>query len=167
MNRALKDAPDASSAGMSVYDTELTAACHNLQAERSDLEQVVGTIRDKQVPPQQVSWLLKEIWQRLQTLRESQAALYELMRDDPETTHWIEQAFNCLQAGENFSTDEADAFFEQIYKHCQDTASSPELNASELSASVRASQALIAAITLDHRGAAQLYSQAAQTPGSP
>jgi tetratricopeptide (TPR) repeat protein len=165
MNRALSDTPDTLSASVSAYNAELTAACHNLQAEKSDLEHLIGIIRDKQIPPQQVSWLLKEIWQRLKTLRKSQAGLSELINDDPESTPWVEQAFSHIQSGENFSLNEANAIFEQIYKHCHATGVSPGRNTPELTAAVRAIQALIAAIKLDHRDAANLYAQAAGTRG--
>jgi tetratricopeptide (TPR) repeat protein len=158
MNRAVNNASDGLS--VDVYDTELTAACHNLQAEKSDLEPLVDPIRDKQVPPQQVSWLLNQLWSRLKTLRESQTDLAALISHDPEASRLIEQAFNRLQTGEHFSLDKTNATFEQIYKHCLETDSAPEPRAG-----IRATQALIAAIKLDHRGAAKLYALAAQTPG--
>ena len=160
MNRAVHEASEGAPTDVSVYDTELKAACHNLQAEKSDLEHLVGPIVEKQVPPPQVSWLLKQMWLRLKALRESQTDFAALIDVDPESYHLVTKAFSRLHTGKDFFLDDAKAIFEQLYKHCQETNSAPEL-----SAKVRASQALIAAIKLDFRSAAELYAQAAQTPG--
>ncbi len=57
----------------SAYSAALNAACLNLPAEKSDLERLLDPIHAMQVSHQQVSGLLKQIWLRLEALRESQA----------------------------------------------------------------------------------------------
>jgi tetratricopeptide (TPR) repeat protein len=117
-------------------------------------------IQGVQVPPQQVSGLLKQSWLRLQELRVERAGFAGLADHDPETLSLIDRALGCLQTGETFSLDDADTAFEQAYRRCS------ELNgAHEFTARLRAAQATVAAIGLDFRRAAGLCAEAATTPG--
>jgi tetratricopeptide (TPR) repeat protein len=150
-----EDVSDSSS----VYAAELNAACRNLQAHRSDLEHLIGLMREMRVPPQQVSGLIKQTWLQLKELRESRADLAELADHDAELTRSIERAFARLQPGESFSLDDSSVEFEQAYGRCLELGSAPEL-----SARIRAAQARITAARLNYRRAAELYAQAATTP---
>jgi tetratricopeptide (TPR) repeat protein len=164
MTGAVRDTSSRETDGVSdpsaVYASELKAACRNLQADPSDIEHLLVPIQGMQVPPQQLSGLLKQTWLRLKALREERAGFAGLADHDPETVCLIERALGCLQTGETFSLDGADTALEQAYRRCA------EFNgAHEFTARLRAAQATVAAIGLDYRGAAGLYAEAATTPG--
>ncbi len=144
----------------SIYLAALNAACLKLPAELSDLERLLDPIHSMQVPKQQVSALLQQVWRRLNTLRESRAEVVDQAGRHPAIARLLDLAFSRLQAGEAFSLDDADAAFEQAYRQCIVLGS-----AAELSASIRAVQAQIAAVQLAHRRAGSLYAEAATTAG--
>lgn len=141
------------------YTAELHAACQNLPAQKSDLERLLVPMHEMQVSQQQVSGLLKQTWLRLEALRECQADVFGLAGQHPEIARLLEQAFRCLQSGETFSLDDANAAFEQAYRRCLERGC-----AAELAARLRAAQAQIAAAQLDYRRAGDLYAEAATTP---
>jgi len=142
------------------YKAELDAAEKNLRAERSDLEQLLVYIHDKQVPRQQVSGLLKQARSRLTKLRARRVEDRDLATKAPGIAALIERADNALQSGETFSLDEANQAFEDACEGCLGLADEPEI-----AALMRAGQARIAAIKQQYRGAAELYAQAAATSG--
>jgi tetratricopeptide (TPR) repeat protein len=144
----------------SAYTVALNAACQNLPAEKSDLERLLVQIQAMQVAQQQVSGLLKQTWLRLETLRASQADVSGLADQYPDIACLLEQSFACLQAGETFSLDNANAAFEHAFRRCLEIDS-----ATDLVASIHAAQAQIAAIRLDYRRAGSLYAEAATIPG--
>lgn len=142
------------------YTAALRAACLNLSVQTSDLEHLLDPIHAMQVSPQQVSGLLKQLWVRLEALRASQVEVSGPAAQYPELSRMLEQAFSCLHAGDTFSLANAYAGFEQAYHASLEVGSS-----AEHLASIRATQAQIAAVQLDYRRAGSLYAEASTTPG--
>lgn len=138
----------------------LKAACFNLSAQPSDLDPLLDPIHAMQVPPQRVPGLLEQLWSRLEALRANQADFAGQTGIRPDIANLLEQAFNALRAGSTFSLAEADAAFEAAYR-----ASLEAGGPAECVASIRASQAHIAAVQLDYRRAGRLYADAAATAG--
>jgi len=145
---------------IAAYTAELNAVCQNLQAEKSDLESLLVPILGKRIPRQQNFRLLTQSWLRLKELREIQAGFSILAGNDPEILRLIEQAFGALQPDETFSFDDARKLIEQASRRSLEIGSAPDL-----AARLRAVRAVIAAVNLDYRCAAELYAQAASTPG--
>lgn len=143
-----------------VYAAALQAACLNLSAQTSDLERLLAPMHAMQVSPQQVSGLLKQVWQRLEALRASQAEVTNSAAQYPEAIPMLKQAFSCLHAGDTFSLADAYARFEQAY-HVSLKVDSP----AERVAAIRGAQAQIMAVQLDYRRAGSLYAEASTTPG--
>ncbi|MGA7800001.1 MAG: tetratricopeptide repeat protein [Gammaproteobacteria bacterium] len=93
-------------------------------------------------------------------MREAQAETTGLATEHPEAVHRAERAFRSLQSGKMLALEEGDAVFEQACRQCLELG-----GADELAARLRAVRAGIAALRLNHRRAAELYLQAASTPG--
>ncbi|HEY9098578.1 MAG TPA: tetratricopeptide repeat protein [Thiobacillus sp.] len=144
----------------SVYTAALQAACLNLSAQASDLECLLDPVHAMQVSPQQVSGLLKQLWSRLEALRASQAEVTDAAVQHPELARTLEQAYSYLRAGDTFSLADAYTEFEHAYQ-----ASIAVGSPAECVATVRGTQAQIAAVQRDYRRAASLYAEASATPG--
>ena len=153
-----------------IQKAELDAAQLNLQADRSDLAQLLVHIRRKPVSNQQVPGLLKQAWTRLQTLRNSEPELATQLINDSELASFIEQAYAAVQPGDTFSLDNAGQAWQQAHTRCLETTSTIETggtiddNAAELAALLHSKQADIAALKQEYRQAADLYGEAAETP---
>lgn len=152
----LKHSPDAGA----TYAAELNAVHQCLQAEKTDLEHLVGPIHEAQVSPRQAYALLKQAWLRLQELRDSQPEFSDASAQDAGLAHLIEQAFSHLRSGDAFSLDESDTAFEQAYRRCLESGCAPRLTAR-----IRAAQARLATVRLGYRCAAERYAQAASAEG--
>ncbi len=143
-----------------VYTAALQAACLNLSAQASDLRCLLDPVHAMQVAPQQISGLLKQLWSRLEALRASQAEVTGAAAQHPELARTLEQAFSYLHPGDTFSLADAYTEFEQAYQTSIEVGSP-----AESVATVRETQAQIAAVQRDYRGAASLYAEASATPG--
>ena len=153
--RTSATAPDAGAD----YAAELRAVQRCLDAATTDLEHLLGPLRAARVPPRQAYALLKQAWLRLQELRDSHDGLAAACAQQAGLTPCIEQAFSHLQTGAAFSPELSDAALEQACRGCQEADC-----AAQLVARLRAAQAQLAAIRLDHRHAADRYAQAAAAP---
>lgn len=142
------------------YAAELNAACRCLGVEQSDLEHLIVPIHEVRVSRQQINGLLKQSWLRLNALREARAEAERLAEGHPEIVRLVQRSFRSLQAGRTYSLDEGDRVFEQACGRCLELD-----GANELAARLRSLQAEIAAIRVKYRRAAELYLQAASTPG--
>lgn len=146
---------------VTAYKAELDAARKNLCAERSDLEHLLLYIHDKQVPRRQVPDLLSQAYSRLTSLRGSRPEDSGLATEEPRIAALIERVHNALQTGEAFSLEDAHQALEDACRTCLDLLSDEPL----IVALMRAGQARIAALKQDYRYAAEMYAQAAATPG--
>lgn len=146
---------------VTAYKAELDAARKNLCAERSDLEHLLVYIHDKQVPRQQVPDLLSQAYSRLTSLRGSRPEDSGLATKEPRIAALIERVHNALQTGETFSLEEAHQALEDACRTCLELLPDEPL----IVALMRAGQARIAALKQDYRYAAEMYAQAAATPG--
>lgn len=142
------------------YGAELDAAQKDLSAERSDLEQLLAYIHEKQVSRPQVPRLLKQAYSRLTKLRGSRAEDFGLATKETGIAALIERAARALQSGDMFSLDDANQASEDAFRDCLELADEPEI-----AALMRAGQAQIAALKQDYRRAAEIYAEAATTPG--
>jgi tetratricopeptide (TPR) repeat protein len=143
-----------------VYESELDAACKVLHADRSSLLQLLSDVHGKQVSRQQVPFLLKQAYARLQGLRETRTCLSDRLIKEPVISALIEHGESALQAGEGFSLDDANKAYEKAYRRCLELKDEPES-----SALIRARQARIAAAKQQYRRAAELFEEAAAIPG--
>ena len=142
------------------YQAELDAARNDLRAEKSDLEQLLAPIHETEVSRQQVPGLLKQAYSRLGNLRASLAGRARPVTKAAEIAALIERAKDALHTGEGFSLEDADRAFEAACERCLALGDEPEATAR-----MRAGQARIAALKQDYRRAAELFAQAAATPG--
>ncbi|MCO6411837.1 MAG: tetratricopeptide repeat protein [Thiogranum sp.] len=164
MNSAVFDTSGAASKHSSgaggTYAAELNAVHQCLQAEKADLEHLLGPIHEARVSPRQAYALLTGAWLGLQELRESQSEFSGSSARKAGLARLIEQAFSHLRSGEAFSLDASDSAFEQACGRCLETGCAPRLVAG-----IRAAQARLATTRLDYRRAAERYAQAASVEG--
>jgi tetratricopeptide (TPR) repeat protein len=142
------------------YQAELDAARNDLHAEKSELEQLLAPIHETEIARQHVPGLLKQAYSRLSHLRASLAGPARLTSEAAEITALVKCAEDALHTGEGFSLEEADRAFEAASRRCLALGNEPEV-----AARMRAGQARIAALRQDYRRAAELFAQAAATPG--
>ncbi len=136
------------------HHQELLEACRrfNLQpgsADAASLAALLAVIEHKAVPRAQIPSLLAQAYQRLATLRQTITAA-------PELVPALEQIHSALSAGDQFSLPRATEAFASAQSQCQDQ---------HAVAWMLAGQAQLAALSCEHRRAAELWAQAAATPG--
>ncbi len=142
------------------YKAELDAARQDLQGEPSELTLLLNHIHRKKASRKQVPGLLKQACVRLKKIRENQTDLSDLIAKEPEIAALIEQADGAVQNGDQFSLENTNQLYEKAFDRYLEHEGEPEI-----SSSILAQQAQIAAIKQDYQRAAELFAAAATTPG--
>jgi tetratricopeptide (TPR) repeat protein len=157
--RSDEDPDDPTDLGI-LYEREISTASRHLRAEPSDLKQLLVFIVARQVSRQQIPELLKHAYSRLSAARESRTNLLDPVTKESSVGPLIERAERALEAGESLSLDRADEAWEEVHGCCIELESEPEYLAH-----IRSRQAQVAAAKQEYRRAADLFAQAAATPG--
>jgi tetratricopeptide (TPR) repeat protein len=147
----------------SAYRTEIDAAALRLRADRSDLDRLLAYVHAKGALRQRVAAVLAQGHSRLTRLRAGRDEDTRLASGQEAVAVPVERAYAALQPGAVFSLEAAEDAFADAVK----CAGNAVLHAPRLAARLCAAQALVAAIRQEQRRAADLYSQAAATPGLP
>ena len=135
------------------------AACRQLSAPPDELRPLLVPIEAAHVAPQHVAHHLRNLWSRLQALRNRETELVARATHGGLATA-LGRAFAHLRRGDGFSPMEAGTAFDAAYRTSTEAASAPDC-----AASIRAAEADTHALQLDYRRAAALLADAAATPG--
>lgn len=154
--------PQAPVDPIATYSSDLDAAEKDLQAVRSDLEQLLSYIDLDQVSRRQVPALLRLAHGRLSTLRGARPEALIPASGAAGVSGPLRQAASALEPGTGFSLEAAEEAFGTAYDACCALD-----GAAELAASLRAAQGRLAAAAQDYRRAAERLAEAAATPGLP
>ncbi|MGD8615702.1 MAG: tetratricopeptide repeat protein [Gammaproteobacteria bacterium] len=156
-------APELGNAASSptAHPPDVEALAIDQGLDRTTLAQLVACARARGATRQQLSGVLRQACSRLARLRNDETGDPASELPDSEVAAAVARAHEALQAGPAFSLEKADRSFGQALARClEQDAIRPGITAS-----VAAAQAEAAALRQDHRRAAELYAQAAGTPG--
>ncbi len=138
---------------------EIDLAVKNLGAKRSDLEQLIIPIQEKNVSRQQIPDLLKQAYGRLQILRSNFDEFRQLCAWDCEITGLTDQVTLTIQPGDKFSLSKTAHSLSALQKKYEEKDCVPETVAM-----IYGMQALVAAAGQDYQTAEEHYTKATMTP---
>jgi tetratricopeptide (TPR) repeat protein len=157
--RSDEDPDDPTGLG-TLYEREISTAIRHLHAQASDLKQLLVFIVARQVSRQQIPELLKQAYSRLSAARESRVDLSDTVAKESSVGPLIERAERALETGGGLSLDRADEACEEVFRCCIELEGE-----AEYAAHIRSRQAQVAAARQEYRRAADLFAEAAVTPG--
>jgi tetratricopeptide (TPR) repeat protein len=141
------------------YQSEIELAVNNLNAERSDIEQLILPLAAKGVSRQQISGVLRLSWERLQELRNAVTNFSEsICSGSSDFTDLLQRCESALQPGLSFSLEAGTQALDSLHR-----AGVAEITEPRSMSSILEMQALGAAAGQEYERAAELYGQAAQT----
>ena len=140
------------------YQLEIDLAVSNLNADRSDIEQLTLPLGAKGVSRQQVSGLVNLSWQHLQELRKAfEAFSTSTSSGSGELIELVGRCESALQSGSSFSLESVAQSLDLLQSNCGN-----DEERFQLLPTILAMQALVAASSLEYERAAEIYRQAAQ-----